>query len=446
MKSDEIKLSEHFTYKKLLRFVLPSIVMMVFLSIYCVVDGLFVSNFAGKTQFAALNFIFPLIMAVGAVGLMIGTGGSALVAKTLGEDEREKANSIFSMLVYVTIFLGILLGGAGIVFLKPVALKLGATAELVDYGVSYGRIIFLAAPFCMLQNIFQSFFVAAEKPKMGLYVIVVAGLVNIILDYIFIVPLRWGLEGAAFATALSQFAGGFFPLVYFSRKNDSLLKLGKTTFQPAALVKTLTNGSSEFMTNIASSIVTVIYNYQLLKYAGEDGIVAYGTMMYILFIFYAVFMGYCIGSAPVFSYNYGAGNTDELRNLTAKSLKIILFLGLFMMIIAESLAYPFSKFFVGYDAELLDFTVHGFRIFALSFAVGGFNVFGSAFFTALNNGGISAAISFLRTLVFEISCVLFLPILLGVDGIWISVLAAEMLAFSVAALCFVKMRKRYNYF
>lgn len=445
MQFSEIKLSDHFTYRKLFRFVFPSIMMMVFLSIYCIVDGLFVSNYAGKTPFAALNLVFPVIMALGAIGLMIGTGGSALVGKTLGEGKDEKANKIFSMLIYVTIIFGILLATFGILNIHQIVLKLGATAEMVDFCVKYATVVLCALPFCMLQNVFQSFFVTAEKPKIGLFVIVLAGVMNIILDYIFIVPLNMGLVGAAIATAVSQFIGGFIPVLYFARKNSSLLKLGKTEFNLPDLSKTMVNGSSEFMSNISSSIVTAIYNYQLLKYVGEDGVAAYGTMMYIMFIFFAVYMGFCIGSAPLFSFNYGANNTDELKNLTGKSLKIIAVLGLSMTLIAEIFANPLSRIFVGYDAELLSFTVHGLKIFALCFIVGGFNVFGSAFFTALNNGVVSAIISILRTLVFEVICVLMLPLILGVDGIWISVLVAETLALCVSAGVFVKMRKRYKY-
>lgn len=446
MKSDEIKLSDHFTYKKLFKFVLPSITMMVFLSIYCIVDGLFVSNYAGKLPFASLNLVFPVIMALGAIGLMIGTGGSALVGKTLGEGKSQKANEIFSMLIYLTIILGIILAIFGILYIQPIIIKLGATLEMIDFGTKYASIVLCALPFCMLQNVFQSFFVTAEKPKIGLYVILLAGFANIILDYIFIVPLNMGLTGAAVATAISQFAGGIIPIIYFTNKNNnSLLKLGKSKFNISALNKTMLNGSSEFMTNISSSIVTAIYNYQLLKYVGEDGIAAYGTMMYIMFIFFAIYMGFCIGSAPLFSYNYGAKNINELKNITGKSLKIITILGLLMTLFAEIFAYPLSKIFVGYDTELLNFTVHGFKIFALCFIVGGFNVFGSAFFTALNNGIISAIISFLRTIVFETSCVLILPILFGVDGIWISVLIAETLALCVSSIFFLKMRKQYAY-
>lgn len=419
--------------------------MMIFLSIYCVVDGFFIANYAGKTEFAALNVVLPILTAVWTVGIMVGTGGSALIAKTLGEGNSKKANNIFSMLVYTTLIIGSILGFVVYSKLGEITQFFGTPPELADLCIRYGSLVLIATPFCMLQNAFQSFFVAAEKPKMGLYVTVVAGLINVILDYIFIVPFKMGLEGAAIATAISQFAGGFFPIIYFARKNNSLLKLGKAKFYISDLFKTCTNGSSEFMTNVASSIVTIAYNYQLLKYVGESGVVAFGTILYIMYTFYAVYIGYGIGSAPIFSYNLGAKNSSELKNMTSKSLKIIAVLGILMLISAEIFAKPLSQIFVRNNEELLNFTVHGLRIFAISFAIGGFNIFASAFFTALNNGIVSVVISFLRTLVFETGAVIFLPLVLGVDGIWISVIIAEFMALIVATLCFVVMKKRYNY-
>lgn len=445
MKSPEIKLSEHFSYRKLLRFVMPSIMMMVFLSIYCVVDGFFVANYAGKLEFAALNFVLPYLTAVWAIGLMIGAGGSALVAKTIGEGRHVTANRIFSMLVYTTIILGVVLGGLVSMNLPQILSFFGATPELAILCTSYGRIILFAAPLCMLQCAFQNLFVAAEKPKIGMYVIIMAGLINIVLDYIFIVHFGMGLNGAAIATAISQVSGGLFPLIYFARKNTSLLRLGKAKFNPAALAQTFTNGFSEFMTNVASSVVVVAYNYQLMKYIGTTGIVAFGTILYVMYSFYAIYGGYCIGSAPIFSYNYGAKNTDELKNMTGKSLKIIAVLGICMFVLAEVFAAPLAHIFVGADNDALNITVNGLRIFALSFAIGGFNIFGSAFFTALNNGVVSAIIAFFRTLVFEVSCVMLLPLLFGVNGIWFSVVIAEILALIIAAFFFVRMRPRYEY-
>lgn len=443
--SKDIQLSEHFTYTKLFRFVIPSVIMMACISIYSIVDGLFISNFIGKVPFAAVNLVFPLVLVFGAIGFMIGTGGSAIVGKTLGEQDKEKANGIFSMLIYTTIVLGGILSICGVFSIRPLLSFLGAKPELISDAVSYGNILFTALPCFMLQHVFQNLLVTAGKPKIGLFVTILAGSTNIVLDYIFIVILKLGVDGAAYATAISQLMAALIPIIYFSRKNSSLLHLTRPKLYLKELCQTFINGSSELMTNISSSIVTIAYNYQLLKYIGTDGVAAYGAIMYILFIFASVFMGYCVGTAPIFSFNYGAKNDYELKSITKKSIIIIGSLGLLMTVFAEVFAQGLSKIFVGYDIELLNFTVGALRIFALCFLVCGFNIFGSAFFTALNNGVISAMISFLRALVFEISAVMFLPLIFGVNGIWVSVLVAELLALIVTAICFAALKKKYNY-
>lgn len=441
----KIQLSEHFTFKKLIQFVLPSIIMMIFTSIYSVVDGLFVSNYAGKTALAAINLILPLLMGLSALGFMIGTGGSAIVAKTLGEGKKKEANEYFSMLVYITLGGGILLAILGALIVPFIATALGATGELHRDCVIYARITFISMPAFMLQNVFQSFFVAAEKPKLGLGVIVTAGLTNMVLDYLFVGMLGYGLIGAAVATVCGEMIGGCFPILYFGRKNSSLLRLGKTHFNGAILCKTCTNGSSELMTNLSSSIVNSLYNIQLMKLAGQDGVAAYGTIMYVNFIFLAIFFGYSIGSAPIVSYHYGAGNHAELKNLFKKSLTLISTWGICLVLLAQLLAHLLSMLFVGYDAALLTMTEHGFRIYGLVYLISGFNIFGSSFFTALNNGGISAAISFLRTLLFQIAAVTLLPILFGINGIWSSISVAELLTLCVTVTFFLTQKKKYHY-
>ena len=441
----KIQLSEHFTYRKLLRFVFPSIVMMVFTSIYGVVDGLFVSNYVGKSAFAAVNLSMPLIMGVSALGFMMGTGGSAIVAKTLGEGRHEKANEYFSLIVYVTVIGGLLLSAFGMVLVRPVCSALGASGELLSNCVLYGRLSFISMTAFMLQNVFQSFFVTAEKPKLGLFVIIGAGVTNMILDYVFISVLGFGLAGAALATVCGECVGGLLPVFYFARKNDSLLKLGKTHFDGHILLRTCTNGSSELMTNLSSSIVNSLYNVQLMKFVGENGVAAYGTIMYVNFIFVSTFLGYAIGSAPIVSYHYGAGNHSELQNLFKKSLKMIGGWGIWLVVLAQFIAGPLAKIFVGYDQELFELTKHGFQIFCLTFLINGFNIYGSSFFTALNNGLLSAVISFLRTLVFQLSVLLILPMILGIDGIWGSVFIAELLTLCVTVTFFIKQRKRYHY-
>lgn len=441
----KIQLSEHFTYKKLLRFVLPSIVMMIFTSIYGVVDGLFVSNYVGKTAFAAVNLIMPFLMAISALGFMIGTGGSAIVAKTLGEGKKEQANEYFSMLVYLTLIGGIVLSALGILFSPLIARGLGADGALLTNCVLYARITLLSMPAFMLQNVFQSFFVTAEKPKLGLGVIVIAGVTNMVLDFLLVGVFQIGLAGAAFATVTSECIGGLFPILYFARKNSSLLKLGRTHFNGQIFLCACGNGSSELMTNLSSSIVNSLYNIQLMNLAGENGVAAFGTIMYVNFIFIAIFLGYSIGSAPLVSYHYGAGNHDELKNLFQKSLRLIGIWGLMLFILAQLIARPLAAIFVGYDADLFSMTKNGFRIYCIAYLINGFNIYGSSFFTALNNGLISAAISFLRTLVFQLAAVLLLPLLLDINGIWSAVAVAELLTLGLTVTFFVRNRKKYHY-
>ena len=442
----KIQLSEHFTYNKLLRFVFPSIVMMVFTSIYSVVDGLFVSNFVGKTALASINLILPFLMGLSALGFMIGTGGSAIVAKTLGEGDPKRANSYFSMLVYVTAIGGIILALLGMLLVPSVVSFLGAEGELLSNCILYGRISFISMPAFMLQNVFQSFFVTAEKPKLGLAVIITAGVTNMILDLLFVGILGFGLAGAAVATVCGEMIGGLFPIFYFSRKNSSLLRLGKTQFNGRILMQTCVNGSSELMTNLSSSIVNSLYNIQLMKFAGENGVAAYAAIMYVNFIFIAIFLGYSIGSAPIISYHYGAGNDGELKNLYKKSLQLVGSWGILLFILAQLLATPLAKLFVGYDSTLLAMTQTGFRIYSLVYIINGFNIFGSSFFTALSNGVVSAVISFLRTLVFQIGAVFILPIVFGgINGIWSSVTVAELLTLCITITFFVRQRRKYHY-
>ena len=440
-----IQLSDHFTYKKLFRFTLPSIVMMVFTSVYGVVDGYFVSNCVGKTPFAALNLIYPFIMILSGIGFMFGTGGSALIAKSLGQQQKEKANMQFSLIVYTSIVTGVILGIVGVVTVRPVAILLGAKGEMIDLCVLYGAIILLAMPFFMLQFEFQSLFITAERPKLGLWSTVASGGTNMILDWLFIAVFDWGLGGAAAATALAQVVGGVIPLVYFFSKNTSPLRLSAAVFDGRTLIKTVINGSSELMSNISMSVVSMLYNLQLMKYAGEDGIAAYGVLMYVSMIFIAIFIGYSVGTAPIISYHFGAKNHKELKSLFKKSSIIIVVCSIAMLLAGELLAKPLSLLFVSYDQGLLDITLRGFIIFSFSFLFSGFAIYGSSFFTALNDGVTSAIISFLRTLVFQVAAILILPVFLKLDGIWLSLVVAELLAVAVNLLFLIIKRKKYNY-
>lgn len=440
-----IQLSDHFTYRKLFRFCLPSIIMMVFTSIYGVVDGLFVSNFVGKVPFAAINLIMPFLMILGGFGFMIGTGGCALVAKTLGEKDTVRANRYFSMLVNLTAILGLLLSAIGIIFMRPISVMLGATEAMLQDCVVYGRVVLLFNIAFMLQNVFQSFLTAAEKPKLGLAVTVAAGVTNMVLDTLFIAGFRWGVTGAALATGISQCVGGVLPLIYFMRPNKSLLRLVKSGFEMNVLLKACANGSSELMSNISGSLVSIVYNFQLLRFSGENGVAAYGVLMYVQFIFVAIFIGYTIGTGPVVGYHYGAGHYDELKNLLKKSYVLMGIAGIVMMFLSQGFARPLAAVFVGYDEELLVMTVHAFKVFGFSFVLAGFNIFTSSFFTALSNGGISAAISFLRTLVFQLLSVLLLPLVLGLDGIWWAITVAEVFAFIISTVFLIARKEKYHY-
>lgn len=440
-----VQLSDHFTYGKLFRFTLPPMIMMIFTSIYGVVDGFFVSNYVGKTPFAAVNLIYPFLMLLGAFGFMFGSGGSALIAKTLGEGDQVKAKKLFSLFIYVSIALALVIMTISFFCLRPVSILLGAEGELIDYCVTYGRILLIALPFFILQFEFQTFFITAEKPGLGLFVTVFSGVTNMVLDYVFLAIFDWGLPGAAWATAGSQIVGGLISLIYFALPNKSLLRLTATGLDLKALIKACTNGASEFVTNISMSLVSMLYNFQLMRYAGENGVAAYGVLMYVSFIFVAIFLGYSVGVAPVVSFHLGAKNPKELKNLLRKSLIIIGVFSVCMLVLGEVLAIPFSRLYVGYDAELFEMTERAFLIYSFSFLFTGMGIFGSAFFTALNNGLVSAVISFLRTLLFQVVAVLLLPLLFKLDGIWFSVIVAELLSTVVTVIFLLANKKKYGY-
>lgn len=440
-----IQISDHFNYNKLLRFALPSIIMMVFSSLYSVVDGFFVSNIAGKTSFAAVNLIVPVIMILASNGFMFGAGGGALISKTMGEGDNDKAKRLFSLFVYAIAISGIIISIIGFIFIRPIAILLGANGTLLEDCVLYGRILLFSMPFFMLQFGFQSFFVTAGKPNLGLVVTLICGITNMVLDALFMAVFSWGIAGAAIATAVSQILGGIIPLIYFGRDNSSLLRLTKTSYDKKALLKACTNGSSELMTNISTSVVSILYNAQLMKYAGENGIAAYGVLMYVNMIFAAIFLGYSTGTAPIVSYHFGAKNHSETKGLLKKSFGIITVFSICMFILAELTAKPLSSIFVSYDTELLAMTIKAFRIFSFSFLFAGIAVYGSAFFTALNDGLTSALISFLRTLLFKIVAALILPIFLRIDGIWVSIVAAELASFFVTILFLKMKRRKFNY-
>ena len=440
-----IKLSDHFNVRRIIRYAFPSVVMLVFTSIYTVIDGFFVSNFVGKTAFTAINFIWPFVSMLSVVGFMFGAGGSALIAKTLGEGEKKKANQIFSFITYFSIICGIVLAVVGLIFLKPIAIKLGATGEMLEESLVYGAILLIGLPSYMLQCHFQCLFPTAEKPKLGLWFTLAAGVSNCVFDALFIIVFKWGIAGAAIASVTAQIVGGVFPIIYFSRKNGSLLRLGKAPFMGRPLLNICANGSSELMSNLSMSIVGILYNMQLLKYAGENGVAAYGILMYAGFVVNSIFMGFITGIAPVIGYHYGANNKSEVSNLLKLCLGIITVTSLLAFGFAKLLSKPLSMIFVSYDKVLYDLTIHAMGIYAFSFLFSGFSIFGSGFFTALNDGITSAIISFLRTFVFESTAIMIFPLIWGVDGIWVSVMGAEIAAVIVTTIFLLLKRRKYGY-
>ena len=441
----KIMLSDHFTYKKLLRFTFPTVIMMVFISVYGVVDGFFVSNYAGKTAFAAINLIMPFVMVLGGMGFMIGTGGTALVSKVMGEGDSERANRLFSEIISFTVIFGAVLSAVGVAVMRPVSVLLGATPEMIDDCVLYGRIVVGFTAAFMLQNVFQSFFIAAEKPKLGLAATVAAGLTNMVLDALFVGGFNWGIAGAAVATGISQCVGSIFPLIYFAAQNKSRLRLSFAMPEIKPVLASCANGSSELMSNISASIVGMLYNFQLMRLLGEDGVSAYGVMMYVQFIFTAVFFGFSTGSAPIISYHFGADNPSEVKNMLIKSVVFMEAAGAVLTAAAIAMSPLLADIFVGYDVQLKELTEHAFRIYCLHFVLAGFNIFASSFFTALNNGAVSAAISFIRTLVFQVVAVLLLPTFLGENGIWCSVLVADAGATVLSVIFLYKKRYEYGY-
>ncbi len=441
-----LNISDRFNYSRLLKFTFPSVMMMLFTSIYVIADGYFVSNYVGKTALASVNFAYPVLMILGSIGFMFGTGGSALISKRLGEKREEEANNLFSFIIVFSLILGFLLTILGIAFMERIAFLMGARGELLEYTTIYGRIILTCLPAYILQYEFQCLFVTANKPRLGLIVTVAAGMTNIVFDYIMIVLLGWGVRGGAAATAMSQLVGGIIPLVYFLRKNSSLLRIKfSVKWDGKSLLKTITNGSSEFMGNISASIVSAVYNLQLLKYSGEDGIAAYSVIMYVGIIFMSLFIGYSVGVAPVISYNYGAKDDEHLKSIVRKSFVIISTQALTMFCLSFFLSRPLGLLFVSYDKVLLEFTIHAFSLYSISFLFSGFSVFSSSLFTALNNGAVSALISFMRTLFFQIVCVLIIPLILGGDGIWLSTTIAEALSLVLSLFFVFRYRNRYHY-
>ncbi|MBR3146834.1 MAG: MATE family efflux transporter [Eubacterium sp.] len=440
-----IKLSDHFDYKRLLRYSVSAICMMLFTSIYAIVDGFFVSNYCGKTPFAALNLIYPVIMLISTVGFMVGTGGSAVVARTLGEGDNKRAQRYFSMFVYAAIVLGITLTVLAQIFLPQISRLLGAEGKIFEDTLIYARVVLLSTPMLVLQVMFQTFFNTAEKPKLGFLITVISGGANIVLDFIFVGALGYGLAGAAWATVVSEYLGGAIPLIYFFMPNDSLLRMTKTTFEPRVFVHACWNGLSEFMGNVSASIVSILYNIQLLKYAGENGVSAFGVVMYVYLLFSAVMVGYGMATSPIIGFHYGARNMEEVSNVIRRNIVVMAVAGVLMFGAAELLSDAVARLFVSYDDDLMVMTRTAFRVTSITYLVYGYNVCGSSFFTALGNGTLSALIEASRLLIFQIIFLYTLPVIFGLSGIWYTLVASDVAAVGVTAAFLIIYRKKYGY-
>lgn len=441
-----IQLSDHFDYKRLIIFTVPSMMMMILSSIYGMVDGYFVSNFVGKNALAAINLIMPFPMICSAIGMMLGSGGAALIARTLGRKQNERANRIFSLVITVSTLIALVSAILGAIFIPEISVLLGANEAILDECVVYGRIfMFSLVPFA-LQSIFDVLLVTAERPRLGLVFTICAGLTNIVLDLLLLGYFHLGIEGAAWATFFSSLVGGVGPLLYFLLPNKSMLRLAsKPIWDGRVLQKICWNGSSEMISSISGSVCAILYNLQLMSLMGEDGVAAYGVIMYVDFIFISLLGGYMMGLENIVAYHHGAENHEEVKSLRQKSLKFVAIMGLLMFVAAELSAGALANFFVGYDQALTELATHAFRLYASAFLVMGFNSFASSFFTALGNGSISATISFCHTFVFEILAVLLLPLCLGADGIWLSLLVAECCCLLVSWFFFKRNQKRYQY-
>ena len=439
------KLNRHYSYGGLIKYAAAPAAMMIFTSLYTVVDGFFISNLAGKTAFAAVNLVIPYWMIMCGFGFMFGAGASALCGMLLGEQRRDLANQAFTSIVMASVLFSIVLMIIGLVTLRPVCELMGADAAMMPPCITYGNIVFAFLPTMFLQSLFQPLFSTMQKPALGFYFTLGAGLSNMVLDWVFVGLFGWGVAGAAFATGIGTVVGGVLPLIYVARSHSLTLQLVKCRISMHDVLKSAGNGSSELLSNVSQSVISIFFNWQLLRYAGETGVAAYGIMMYVGFIFVALSMGYMVAVSPLISYQYGAQHHHELTSLYKKSLIICAVSGIIMFIAAELLAEPLARFFGGYDPELYKMTVHGFRIVCILFLLSGFNIFATAFFTALNNGLISGMLAFCRTFLFQLICIFVLPELFGLEGIWLSCVTAEVFALIVSIITLKLQKRRYHY-
>ena len=436
-------LSRAYTLSGLVRFALPSMVMMVFLSVYTIVDGIFISNFVGTLALGAVNIIFPLISLEMGLGIMLATGSNAIIARRLGEGDAALARQNFSLVVLVAVVCGLMVEGLALLFLPQIIDLLGASAAQYPYCRDYPRAMLLFAPALFLQVGFQSYFVTAGRPKLGLLVMVGAGLVNIGLDYL-LIP-RLGVAGAGLATGLGYMVPAMAGLCFFARPRGGDLYLVRPSLERGLLWRACLNGSSEMVSNMANAVSTFLFNIMFMRCYGEDGVAAITMALYFQFVFAAVYFGYSGGVAPIISYKFGNGDTAGLRQVVRDSFRFILGISLLNFTVAILVSAPALLLFAGGNREVASIAQEGFPLFAVSFLFAGVGIFASNMFTALSDGVTSALISFMRTLLFLALAILLLPLVFKEAGLWAAISVAEGMGALVALVCLVLRRPQYQY-
>lgn len=437
-------IAQKFNVFTLLKFAFPTMVMMVFMSLYTIVDGIFVSRLVGSNALSAVNIVYPVISLLIACGIMLSTGGSAIVARQMGEKREQEARENFSMLAVVSVLTGIVILVLGLMFLEPICRILGGTPVLLEDCKIYLGVLLGFGPLTMLQMLFQTFFVTAGKPGLGLGLTLTGGVVNMVLDYVFMGPMQMGVLGAALATGLGQAIMAVAGVVYFLKVKGNLYFV-KPVFRGNILLQSCGNGSSEMVSNLSTAVVTFLFNITMLKLAGEDGVAAITIVLYGQFLFTALYLGFSMGVAPVVSFNYGNQNHAQLKRIYKICIGFILGSSVFILGIALLFSEPIVGIFTGEENHTYELAVEGFFQFSFNYLFAGINIFASALFTSLSNGKISAIISFCRTFVFITVSIVLLPRVMGITGVWLSVPLAELVTLFISITYLKGQKEVYHY-
>ncbi len=441
----EHALAKKFSLASLLLFAAPNIIMMIVLSMYIIVDGMFVARFIGTTALSAINMFYPAICFEMALGIMIATGGSAIAAKKLGEGKQKEAQNNLSFLMVVEGSFGIVIAVVGNLFTAEIVSFLGASAAQAPLSITYAKIIFSFAPAFFLQTAFQTFFVTAGKPALGLIVTILGGVANILLDYIFMAPLRLGVTGAAIATGIGYCIPAMVGVIFFLKAKTNPFHFVRPRFDGKVLLQACANGSSEMVTNLSNAVTTFLFNFTLLQFYGEDGVASITIILYFQYLFTALYFGYSNGIAPIISYKYG---NDDRKQLQALFKNSVLFLIISSIAANVLLHFTISKLLTIFTAEnspVYQITLHGFSIYSMAFMIMGLGIFSSAMFTAFSDGITSAIISFSRTFLFIVGAILLLPAILGERGVWLAVPIAEAFGFLISILYLIGKKQKFHY-